>query len=126
MYRIFITYIFLLLLSCGDNEKQLYHVTYRVVHSSGESNKLFVSYKDTSGIVSFYTSDKIWKKEVSLPQGELASLLVQRVPDLGNDSIAYDCLLFDNVTDFVLGEIIHEGVTVWEKGRQIVMLDLLP
>lgn len=63
------------LYSCSTDKTTLISVKYNVLIDSKEPCSVFVSYKDSAGYVTLYI-DSNWSKEVFLPKGEVASLLM--------------------------------------------------
>lgn len=89
IYFILITVLMALVLStlyscCGNNAAESLCVTYHVSIHSLHPRKLLISYKDATGLKTFYSTDRKWSKEVYLASDDVASLFVDDVFDPEN------------------------------------------
>jgi hypothetical protein len=118
----------MMMLTCSNDEEKLGCITYRVVNYTEKAYRCLISYKDSTGYVIFSTVDKEWSKEVSLPSGEFASLLVipQMIPESESDDFFDFWLSREPGKAFVHGEIIHPNRSVSDSDPNIVLIQLFP
>ncbi|MBF0649853.1 MULTISPECIES: hypothetical protein [Dysgonomonas] len=119
-----ISYIMLLPLflwgaySCSTDKKTRISVKYKVLIDSKQSCNVFVSYKDSTGYVTLYIDDN-WSKEVFLPQGEVASLLMICQHDI-EDGLQTGAF-FHSLT----GQIDNGREVVTDSGKNIVSVSTI-
>lgn len=88
IYTILITTLILSqLLSCNHADKkntEPFCVTYQVTVHSSQPHKLSITYKDSTELVDFCSTDKEWSKKVCLSSGKMAYLFVENIFDPEN------------------------------------------
>lgn len=132
-YHFFISlFILLYFISCSNKkEREDFHVKYEVEILTDIPLKVLIGYKDSISSEYFYSSDKLFSKEVCLHPDSLASLVVTASIDLdrfleynmNNPQWWVDEMLKRN---YVRGKIIHKNKTVSESSKNIILMTLTP
>ncbi|SBW04318.1 hypothetical protein [uncultured Dysgonomonas sp.] len=104
--------------SCSTDKKTRISVKYKVFIDSKQPCCVFVSYKDSTGYVTLYVDDN-WSKEVFLPQGEVASLLMICQYDI-EDGLQTG-VFFHSLT----GQIDNGKEVVTDSGENIVSISTI-
>lgn len=115
-------------LSCSPKrQSDSFCVTYRVDGFSSEPYKALISYQDSTGLVTFYTTAKYWSKKVCLPKGTSASLAAQPIADL-NLYMKYmeSQPICTNYKTTLSVRIYHDKKTVGAGGSKLVVVGLSP
>ncbi len=107
-------------------------MTYKVETLTDAPLNLYISYKDSTDYVNFYTTDKNWSKEVVLSHDDLALLLVSvsyrfdQYPDYCLDQLLLwdDFVQCSSNTNQVFGKIIHSEKGVSEHGEDFVLISM--
>lgn len=119
------TLLLFVLTGCSKKEDSQLCITYKVVGCSNKSYQTFISYRDSTGLVSLYTTDQNWSKKVCLPSGVPASLITFSCVDweLHNQHLERDTPLEEEAIT-VSAQIIHENKTVAENNKRTIILCL--
>lgn len=114
-----------LLISCSKKRPSATCVTYQVETYSSRPFKLLVMYKDSTGNVTLDVKEKFWSKEICLPEGQMASLVVTIHRDL--DIHVLDTgYWYEDFEPAASAQIIHATKKVKESGSGLLFLSLFP
>lgn len=104
--------------SCSTGKKTSIPVKYKVFIDSQEPYSVFISYKDSAGYVTLYI-DENWSMEVSLPRGDVASLLMICQYDME------DSLQTGVAFHLLTGQIDNGREVITDSGRDIVSISAI-
>lgn len=130
MFRKHLTVVLILslLISCAQKDNASFEVTYEVSTRKDLPLKTFISFTDSTGGVTLYTTEKNWSKKVTLHADQTASLCTVVTYDWDSVFIYYPVYYwFDEQQrqSLISGSIIHPRKTVTEYGEYTVFISLL-
>lgn len=116
-----------LLISCAEKDITTFEVTYEVNTPKDLPLKTFISYTDSTGRVTLYTTEKKWSKKATLHTNQIASLCATVSYDWDSVFVHYPgyyCFDEEQRQSLISGSIIHPQKTVTEYGEYAVLISL--
>jgi len=117
-----------MLVSCRNQEKYSFCVTYRVTGDLSESESMLISYKDSNDYVTIKTTEREWSKDVCLPYDGFASLFVipQTASVSNHEKKLGKYAYFKGPRKIFCGEIIYQDKTISKRSPEMVSVSLFP